>query len=105
MTTLGYDGIDLDWEDSVNLDDLVSLAQALRASKPSILLTYPAGAINGNFDGRPAHDDTGGVARSLQRADLLSVDGICRTNGYGGLIAGALRRAGSRPVRRARATR
>jgi chitinase len=49
MTTLGYDGIDLDWEDSVNLDDLVSLAQALRASRPAMLLTYPAGAINMNF--------------------------------------------------------
>jgi chitinase len=49
LTTLGYDGIDLDWEDSVNLDDLVALAQALRAAKPSIVLTYPAGAINGNF--------------------------------------------------------
>ncbi len=49
MTTLGYDGIDLDWEDSVNLDDLVALAQALRAAQPTMLLTYPAGAINGNF--------------------------------------------------------
>lgn len=50
MTTLGgYDGIDLDWEDSVNLDDLVSLAQDLRAAKPDILLSYPGGAINGNF--------------------------------------------------------
>ena len=49
MTTLGYDGIDLDWEDSVNLDDLVALAQALRAARPSMRLTYPAGAINGNF--------------------------------------------------------
>jgi chitinase len=49
MDTLGYDGIDLDWEDSVNLDDLVALAQALRAARPSIVLTYPAGAINGNF--------------------------------------------------------
>jgi chitinase len=46
---LGYDGIDLDWEDSVNLDDLVSLAQDLRAARPSIVLTYPGGAINGNF--------------------------------------------------------
>jgi chitinase len=50
MTTLGYDGIDLDWEDSVNLDDLVALAQALRAARPGMLLTYPAGAINGNFE-------------------------------------------------------
>jgi chitinase len=49
LTTLGYDGIDLDWEDSVNLDDLVALAQALRAARPTVLLTYPAGAINGNF--------------------------------------------------------
>jgi chitinase len=49
MTTLGYDGIDLDWEDSVNLDDLVALAQALRAAQTTMLLSYPAGAINGNF--------------------------------------------------------
>jgi chitinase len=49
MTSLGFDGIDLDWEDSVNLDDLVSLTQALRAAHPSIVLTYPGGAINGNF--------------------------------------------------------
>jgi len=34
----------------VNLDDLVSLAQALRAARPSMLLSYPAGAINGNID-------------------------------------------------------
>lgn len=49
VTTLGYDGIDLDWEDSVNLADLVALAQALRSAQPSLLLTYPAGAINGNY--------------------------------------------------------
>src|SRR5438046_1988208 len=50
MTSLGYDGIDLDWEDSVNLDDLVALAQALRAARPGMLLTYPAGALNANID-------------------------------------------------------
>ena len=49
VTSLGYDGIDLDWEDSVNLDDLVSLAQALRAAKPDLVLSYPAGSINGNY--------------------------------------------------------
>ncbi|MEO8552298.1 MAG: glycoside hydrolase family 18 protein, partial [Kofleriaceae bacterium] len=49
LATLGYDGIDLDWEDSVNLDDLVALAAELRAAKPDIVLSYPAGAINGNF--------------------------------------------------------
>jgi chitinase len=49
MTALGYDGIDLDWEDSVNLDDLVLLAQALRAAQPGMLLTYPGGPINANI--------------------------------------------------------
>ncbi|HSN25191.1 MAG TPA: glycoside hydrolase family 18 protein [Kofleriaceae bacterium] len=49
LATLGYDGIDLDWEDSVDLDELVALAADLRAAKPDIVLSYPAGAINGNF--------------------------------------------------------
>jgi chitinase len=49
LQTLGYDGIDLDWEDSVDLDELVALAADLRAAKPDIVLSYPAGAINGNF--------------------------------------------------------
>jgi chitinase len=49
MTSLGFDGIDLDWEDSVTVSDLVALAQALRAAHPGIVLTYPAGMINGNF--------------------------------------------------------
>ena len=50
LTTLGYDGLDLDWEDSLNVDDLVALAQALRTARPGIVLTYPAGALNGNFE-------------------------------------------------------
>jgi hypothetical protein len=29
---------------------VVALAQALRAAHPTILLSYPAGAINGNID-------------------------------------------------------
>ncbi|HEY4186317.1 MAG TPA: glycoside hydrolase family 18 protein [Polyangia bacterium] len=49
LSTLGYDGIDLDWEDSVDLDDLAGLALALRAAKPDIVLSYPAGAINANY--------------------------------------------------------
>jgi chitinase len=45
----GYDGIDLDWEDAVELDDLVALAHDLRAARPDLLLSYPANAINGNI--------------------------------------------------------
>jgi chitinase len=50
LATLGYDGIDLDWEDSVNLDNLVGLAHDLRTAKPDILLSFPAGTVNGNID-------------------------------------------------------
>jgi chitinase len=50
LDTLGFDGLDLDWEDHVNLDDLVALAQALRAARPRLVLTYPAHVINPNVD-------------------------------------------------------
>jgi chitinase len=65
LDDLGYDGIDLDWEDSVNLDDLVGLARDLRAARADIVLSYPAGSINGNYqtvDPRFAE-----LARSLDR--------------------------------------
>jgi chitinase len=68
LDTLGYDGIDLDWEDSVNLDDLVALAQALRAARSGIVLTYPAGALNSNFDTVDARMVT--LAASLDRFNV-----------------------------------
>jgi len=44
-----YDGVDLDWEDSINLTDFQSLVLALRASAPpGFLLTAPVGAVNNN---------------------------------------------------------
>jgi chitinase len=49
LDTLGYDGLDLDWEDSVDLDNLVALAADLRKARPTIVLSYPAGTINPNF--------------------------------------------------------
>jgi chitinase len=68
MDTLGYDGIDLDWEDSVNLDDLVALAKGLRAARPSIVLSYPAGSINANFQTVDARYAT--LAASLDRFNV-----------------------------------
>jgi chitinase len=61
----GYDGIDLDWEDAVDLDNLVALAHDLRAAKPDILLSYPAGCINGNYQQVDAHMKD--LAASLDR--------------------------------------
>ncbi len=68
LDTLGYDGLDLDWEDSVNLADLVALAQALRAARPNIVLSYPAGAINGNF--QTVDPQMATLAQSLDRFNV-----------------------------------
>lgn len=44
-----YDGVDLDWEDSINLADFQSLVLALRAAAPAgFLITAPVGAVNNN---------------------------------------------------------
>ena len=50
VDSLGFDGIDLDWEDNVNLDNLVALAGALRSARPDIVLTYPADTVNSNIE-------------------------------------------------------
>jgi chitinase len=70
MTTLGYDGIDLDWEDSVSLPNLVALAQGLRAAQPSMILTYPGGVINANFPTVDPQYAT--LAKSLDRFNIQS---------------------------------
>jgi chitinase len=49
VEALGYDGLDLDWEDAIVEADLLALAQKLRSKRPGILLTYPGPAINPNF--------------------------------------------------------
>jgi chitinase len=49
-STWGYDGVDLDWEDSVSYLDFQALVIALRAAAPSgFLITAPISAVNVNF--------------------------------------------------------
>lgn len=49
MTDLGYDGIDLDVEaENFSLDDAITLAAALRAARPGMLLSYPGSTVQYN---------------------------------------------------------
>jgi chitinase len=50
VTTLGYDGLDLDWEGGPQSDQvlLMSLIKALRAAIPGMLITIPVGIENNN---------------------------------------------------------
>jgi chitinase len=53
MDSLGYDGIDVDWE-PINAEDrapLLALLQELRAARPNMILTIPVGWVNTNFPG------------------------------------------------------
>ncbi|MBF5041946.1 glycosyl hydrolase [Aggregicoccus sp. 17bor-14] len=75
MDSLGYDGLDLDWEPILDADQapLLALVQALRAARPGILLTLPAGWVNANFPG-----DVGSyyaqLAAQLDQLNLMSYD-------------------------------
>ena len=51
ITTIGYDGLDLDWEGGPTADQalMLSLVQALRSALPGALITMPVGIENNNL--------------------------------------------------------
>ncbi|HZZ84798.1 MAG TPA: glycosyl hydrolase family 18 protein [Anaeromyxobacteraceae bacterium] len=55
VQTLGYDGLDLDWEPISDADKplIISLVQRLRAAAPNLILTFPVGFVNANFGPDP----------------------------------------------------
>jgi chitinase len=50
MDDLGYDGVDLDWEDDLDLVLFETFAKELRQAAPEKIITMPGGAINGNYE-------------------------------------------------------
>ncbi|MBP9907029.1 MAG: hypothetical protein KBF66_15875, partial [Rhodoferax sp.] len=50
MSDLGYDGIDLDWENNIDWDLFKLFAAELRQAAPQAILTLPGGPLNMNYD-------------------------------------------------------
>ncbi len=50
MNSYGYDGLDLDWENNIDLDLFILFVQDLRAAAPNAILTIPGGPLNANTD-------------------------------------------------------
>lgn len=46
---LEFDGVDLDWEGSVDMGQYIELAKSLRAALPGTILTAPGYTVNSNF--------------------------------------------------------
>jgi chitinase len=75
MDSLGYDGIDVDWE-PINAEDrapLLALLQDLRAARPGMILTIPVGWVNSNF---PSSVDSwyATVAGIVDQMNLMTYD-------------------------------
>lgn len=71
VSELGYDGLDLDWEDDIDYDLFIALARDLRASPlapPGLILTVPGYPINGNYQSVEPK-----IPALVQQLDLFSV--------------------------------
>jgi len=71
---LGFDGVDLDWEplSDAELPDAIALAQALRAARPSLVLTMPITWVSSNAG--PVSAQYANLAASLDQFNLMTYD-------------------------------
>lgn len=71
----GADGLDLDWEpiEAGDRAPLTALAQALRAARPTLILTLPVNVVNSNFS-NPMDEAAfyAGIVPSLDQVNLMS---------------------------------
>ena len=70
VTAYGYDGLDLDWENTIDYAEFVVFVQELRAKAPKLILTLPTGALNLNYETVDPHIPI--MAASLDRLNIMS---------------------------------
>jgi len=70
MKAYGYDGLDLDWENTIDWGLFQAFATDLRKAAPSAVLTMPIGALNINYDVVDPHIPA--IAAQLDRLSIMS---------------------------------
>ena len=70
MNAYGYDGLDLDWENTIDYGLMQGFVTALRQAAPQAILTMPVGALNINYDTVDPHYPA--IAAQLDRLSLMS---------------------------------
>lgn len=84
---LGYDGLDLDWEDDVDYDRFIALARDLRASPNApagLILTVPGWGINGNIT-PTLEPKIATLVQQLDQYNLMTYYPATAAAGYGWL--------------------
>ncbi|MFP2929524.1 glycosyl hydrolase family 18 protein [Pyxidicoccus sp. 3LG] len=100
MDSLGYDGLDIDWEpvEAADKPNLLALVKELRAARPNMLLTFPIGWINTNVatDADPWFAQ---LAPYLDQINVMSYEMIGPWDGWQSWYTSALYgHAGNRPT-------
>src|SRR5512133_2583316 len=70
VNDFGFDGIDLDWEGTVDMPQYVELAKSLRAALPNAILTAPGYIVNSNF--QSVDPKVAKLAEQLDQYNLMS---------------------------------
>jgi len=74
VDTLGFDGVDIDWEPMVAADgpDAIALGRELKARRPGLQLTIPVGPVNRNLPQNTIFPFTAELASVYDQINIMS---------------------------------